>query len=93
MKHKPGQSPLWAYINQTQITKETIKDLTNFKSGGVNFKIALWDPRVNGVRYLKTLIYNLWVNLTSANLILRIYYWQAFYYKRDIELENVNASK
>jgi putative sugar O-methyltransferase len=67
MSRKPGQSPLWAHINQTQITKETTMDLTNFKSGGVNFKIALWDPQVNGVRYLKALIYNLCANLSLDN--------------------------
>ena len=60
-----GESPLWTYINQTQITKEKILDLTNFKSTEVNFKIALWNPQMNGMRYLKTLIYNLCAQLTS----------------------------
>lgn len=63
----PGESPLWAHINQNQITKESTIDLTNFKSSGVNYKIALWDPRVNGVRYLKSLIYNLCASLSSEN--------------------------
>lgn len=64
---KTGQSPLWAHINQTQITKESTVDLTNFKSGTVNFKLALWNPHVNGVRYLKALIYNLCADLSSEN--------------------------
>lgn len=62
---KPIQSKLWKYINQTQISKDKIKDLTNFKSSDVNFKISLWNPKTNGIRYLKTLIYNIAASLTS----------------------------
>ena len=32
--------------------------LAGFKSGDANFKLTLWDPRANGVRYLKTLLYS-----------------------------------
>ncbi len=67
MNGKSGESALWAHINQNQITKENIEDLTNFKSGKINFKIALWDPQVNGMRYLKTLIYNLSSQLSETN--------------------------
>lgn len=54
-----GESALWRFNNQTHVTRELVKDLGNFKSGLVNSKIALWNPQTNGVRYLKTLIYNL----------------------------------
>jgi putative sugar O-methyltransferase len=86
MSHKPDQSPLWAHINQTQITKETTMDLTNFKSNGVNFKIALWDPQVNGARYLKALIYNLCANLSSDN-------WSRLRQVRNREVGNPVAVK
>lgn len=67
MKNKYGQSPLWTYINQTRITQETSRDLSNFKSGEANFKLALWNPGTNGVRYLKALIYNLCASLSTEN--------------------------
>ncbi|MGY1438557.1 putative sugar O-methyltransferase [Streptomyces reniochalinae] len=38
--------------------EEAAADLSDFKSDTRNYKISLWDPRVNGVRYLKALIYN-----------------------------------
>jgi len=59
MADKYGGSSLWNRYHQTRVTKEASVDLTGFKSAGVNFKLALWNPRTNGVRYLKTLIYNL----------------------------------
>src|SRR2546426_7824027 len=65
--HKPDQSALWDLINRTRITKDTVQDLTNFKSGPVNFKIALWNPHTNGVRYLKALLYCLCAALTDEN--------------------------
>lgn len=64
-KLKPTQSALWAHINKTYITEERVRDLSGFKSGSVNFKLALWNPQTNGVRYLKTLIYNLCASLTN----------------------------
>jgi putative sugar O-methyltransferase len=42
-------------------------NISNFKSSDINFKLALWDPRRNGVRYLKTLIYNLAAVLGEDN--------------------------
>jgi putative sugar O-methyltransferase len=54
-----GGSPLWETYHRTRITKESSVDLTGFKSDGVNFKLALWNPQTNGVRYLKALIHNL----------------------------------
>ncbi|MFV2109785.1 putative sugar O-methyltransferase [Micromonospora sp. LOL_015] len=67
MSHRYGRSPLWERYNNTQVTKEAVADLAGFKSGEVNYKLALWDPRVNGVRYLKTLIFNLAAGLSPAN--------------------------
>lgn len=67
MTHKYGRSPLWERHNNTQVTKEAVSDLADFKSSEVNYKLALWDPRVNGVRYLKTLIYNLSAGLSAGN--------------------------
>ncbi|MBL4657162.1 MAG: putative sugar O-methyltransferase [Flavobacteriales bacterium] len=64
---KPSQSQLWEHINQTTITTKNIDDLTNFKSGSVNHKLALWNPQTNGVRYLKALIYNLSASLSEDN--------------------------
>ena len=64
---KPTESALWKFVNQTYITKDQIQDLTNFKSSSVNFKIALWNPHTNAVRYLKAIIYNLCASLTPEN--------------------------
>lgn len=41
---------------------------SNFKSSDINYKIALWDPNHNGVRYLKTLLYNLAMNLSVESI-------------------------
>ncbi|MEU8194200.1 putative sugar O-methyltransferase [Microbispora amethystogenes] len=62
-----GQSPLWESNNRIQVTESAVADLRGFKSGTVNFKLALWDPRTNGMRYLKTLIFNLAAGLSEAN--------------------------
>ncbi|GAB7042964.1 MULTISPECIES: putative sugar O-methyltransferase [Catenuloplanes] len=67
MSQTYGRSPLWERYNDTQVTKEAVAELAGFKSGDVNFKLALWDPRVNGVRYLKTLVFNLAAGLSPAN--------------------------
>ncbi|MFC5831567.1 putative sugar O-methyltransferase [Nonomuraea insulae] len=67
MSIRNGQSPLWEHINKTRMTEEAIADLGSFRSGGVNFKLALWDTETNGVRYLKTVAYNLVAGLGEAN--------------------------
>jgi putative sugar O-methyltransferase len=64
---KPVQSALWANISKAYLTEDNLQDLSNFKSQGVNFKIALWNPHTNGVRYLKTLIYNLSAALSNSS--------------------------
>ena len=66
-RRKPTESPLWKFHNQEHVTKERVQNLANFKSGTVNFNIALWNPQTNGVRYLKTLTYNLCASLTPEN--------------------------
>jgi putative sugar O-methyltransferase len=59
----------WTHISDTLITKEVAADLAGFRSSTVNYRLALWDPRSNGVRYLKDLIYNLGEELSEANLV------------------------
>ncbi|MDI9571152.1 MAG: putative sugar O-methyltransferase [Pseudomonadota bacterium] len=61
-------SPLWKRINATALAVDRLNDLSDFKSSDVNFRLALWNPHTNGVRYLKTLIYNLCAALTPAQL-------------------------
>ncbi|WP_199191698.1 putative sugar O-methyltransferase [Amycolatopsis sp. CA-126428] len=68
MTAKYGRSPLWTYNNQANVVEHVPGDLHGFKSGAVNYKLALWDPRANGVRYLKALIYHLASGLDEANL-------------------------
>lgn len=47
----------WEGINQDQLSLERIEeDFSRFKSSAINYKIALYNPSVNGIRYLKTLI-------------------------------------
>lgn len=62
---KFGESPLWAHYTETRLTGEP--DLADFKSSGVNYKLALWDPAANGLRYLKSLIFHIGQNLSAAN--------------------------
>jgi putative sugar O-methyltransferase len=62
-----GPSSLWIYNNATRVTQRASKDLAGFKSSAINYKLALWDPAVNGVRYLKSLIYNLAALLTEED--------------------------
>ncbi|AYY12654.1 putative sugar O-methyltransferase [Actinobacteria bacterium YIM 96077] len=67
MTHKYQASRQWELINRYWVTDEAALDITNFKSGRPNHKIALWNPESNGVRYLKTLIYNLASGLGPAD--------------------------
>lgn len=64
---KYGPSPQWRHINENYITVDSPENLTSFRSSEVNYKLAYWDPRVNGARYLKTLIYNLAADLSAEN--------------------------
>ena len=62
-----GASALWRLIEQTSVTKTSVQDLSDLKSSAVNFKLALWNPRTNGVRYLKTLTYSLCASMSPEN--------------------------
>lgn len=62
-----GPSEQWRHINEAHITAEAVTDLAGFKSNGVNFKLALWNPAPNGVRYLKALTFALGMQLSPAN--------------------------
>jgi putative sugar O-methyltransferase len=62
-----SESALWKMINASNLAADKIKDLTDFKNSEVNFRIAVWNPQTNGVRYLKTLIYNLCADLSPKN--------------------------
>ncbi|MGW0811279.1 putative sugar O-methyltransferase [Nonomuraea sp. NPDC002799] len=67
MRQKYGQSPQWVHINENQLALDVIADLSRFKSSAVNYKLSLWNPDVNGLRYLKTLIHNLASQLSPEN--------------------------
>lgn len=62
-------SQQWERIQKYWITENAADDLTNFKSDQRNHKIALWDPRDNGIRYLKTLVYNLALGLDKEDWV------------------------
>lgn len=59
----PTASKLWQDINQGALRESNLEDINSFKSSSQNFRLALFDPETNGVRYLKTLIYNLCTNI------------------------------
>jgi len=67
MDREYGQSALWERNNATVMTEAATADLSEFKSTRVNFKLALWDPATNGVRYLKTLINTVAAGLSPSN--------------------------
>ena len=62
-----GPSEFWKYNIRHNLSKELAQDLSNFKSNEINSKIALWNPRKNGVRYIKALLYNLCATVTPEN--------------------------
>jgi putative sugar O-methyltransferase len=66
-KNSFAASPLWKDINKKIITKNNIATLDNFKSNEINHRISLWNPQTNGIRYLKSLIYNLSSELSSLD--------------------------
>jgi putative sugar O-methyltransferase len=67
-RSKYAESPQWAHINNEYFANESATDIARFKSDGINYKFTMWDPRINGVRYLKALIYNLAGAVTPENL-------------------------
>ena len=68
--NKTSQSGQWERINRIHFTDEAICDLQCFKSNAVNHKLAVWDPRTNGVRYLKELVHNLCTYLSNEEWAL-----------------------
>ena len=61
------QNKFWKEINEKQLSPENIEaDFENFKSSSINHKLALFNPEVNGVRYLKTVNFLLASTLSSA---------------------------
>jgi len=61
------QNKFWKEINEKQLSPENIKaGFENFKSSSINHKLALFNPEVNGVRYLKTVNFLLASTLSSA---------------------------
>ncbi len=64
---KIDQNQFWKEINEKQLSPENIAaDFEHFKSSSINHKIALFNPAVNGVRYLKTVNLLLAENLTDT---------------------------
>ncbi|MFH9070592.1 putative sugar O-methyltransferase [Streptomyces alboflavus] len=49
----------WERISENWVTEDGADNLTDFKSDSRNYHLALWDPRRNGIRYLRALVYEL----------------------------------
>ncbi len=64
MDHIFQASRQWERIQDRWITEDASVDLTSLKSDPRNYKLSLWDPSTNGVRYLKALTYHL--GMTSS---------------------------
>jgi putative sugar O-methyltransferase len=60
-------SKQWERIHRDWVTEDAADDLTNFKSDRRNYNISLWDPTANGIRYLKTLVFDFGVRLEPAD--------------------------
>jgi putative sugar O-methyltransferase len=59
----------WERISENWVTEDAAVDLTNFKSDRRNYNISLWDPTANGIRYLKTLVYSLGMDLSPDDWV------------------------
>ncbi|MEW9520518.1 putative sugar O-methyltransferase [Streptomyces tubercidicus] len=59
MSKQPQVNDLWKYIGENEVNEDLIGDLSDFKTSQVNARLTYFDVETNGVRYLKTLIYNL----------------------------------
>lgn len=72
MSNQFRASKQWEYINTEFLNNTSLEYLNDFRSNAINFKIALWNPTNNGIRYLKTLTYNLATHFTEEQFgILR----------------------
>jgi putative sugar O-methyltransferase len=60
-------STQWDNISRHWVTEDVAGELSHFKSGRVNHKLAIFNPDVNGVRYLKTLVHNLAAGLGAED--------------------------
>ena len=58
MRFTPYINNKWRIAREIINPEDSEFDLANFKASPANFKIALWDPNTNGVRLLRTLIFN-----------------------------------
>lgn len=69
-----GPSGQWQKIIDEQLAPRADAPLSELKASPTNYRLSLLDVRTNGVRYLKTLIYNLARNLSAENIakLLRI---------------------
>ncbi|ADG94203.1 conserved hypothetical protein [Arcobacter nitrofigilis DSM 7299] len=56
----------WSDINKNIVNEGQLDELVeNFRSSSVNYKISMFNPEINGVRFLKTLLYNLASSLSD----------------------------
>ena len=62
-----GPNEFWEFNIRQNLQEDKIQDLDNFKSNEVNFKLSLWNPNTNGVRYLKALLFNMCAFLSQEN--------------------------
>ncbi|MGH3756322.1 putative sugar O-methyltransferase [Actinophytocola sp.] len=67
MHDKYGPSRLRARHDKVHVTDEAAAEISSFKAKPINFKIGIWDPEANGVRYLKALVYNLAASLSDES--------------------------
>jgi len=65
-----SSNEFWEEINLDIVNIENLTEsLENFRSSPVNYKLSIFNPEKNGVRYLKTLLYNLTMSLTKEEFI------------------------
>ncbi|WP_242886327.1 putative sugar O-methyltransferase [Actinomadura litoris] len=67
MDRKFQASRQWERIQDHWFTEDVAVDLTNFRADQRNYKLSLWDPATNGVRYLKALIYQVGMGLSPED--------------------------
>jgi len=56
----------WNKINNDTINNKSLNDnFDDFRNNQINYKLAMFNPTKNGIRYLKTLLYTLVHNLSD----------------------------
>lgn len=72
MNDKDSFSPTlnnkWLEMHDSVLPHGASFNVQNFKSSSVNYKIALWNPETSGIRWLKTLIFNITSQLSDEDL-------------------------